>query len=98
MRRELGQLSLADGLVEGGAGRNRQLEKIAVLVALHAASARSPPGLDGKGGSRVPLADRIPRPLAREIRRGMKAAPRIAQRVTTTPYDMMPTGQYPATH
>ena len=32
MRRELGQLSLADGLVEGGAGRNRQLEKIAGLV------------------------------------------------------------------
>jgi transposase, IS5 family len=32
MRRELGQLSLADGLVEGGAGRNRQLEKIAALV------------------------------------------------------------------
>ena len=31
MRRELGQLSLADGLVEG-AGRNRQLEKIAALV------------------------------------------------------------------
>jgi IS5 family transposase len=32
MRRELGQLSLADGVVEGGAGRNRQLEKIAALV------------------------------------------------------------------
>jgi transposase, IS5 family len=32
MRRELGQLSLADGVVEGGAGRNRQLERIAVLV------------------------------------------------------------------
>jgi transposase, IS5 family len=32
MRRELGQLSLADGLVEGGAGRNRQLEMIAALV------------------------------------------------------------------
>ena len=32
MRRELGQLSLADGLVGGGAGRNRQLEKIAALV------------------------------------------------------------------
>jgi IS5 family transposase len=32
MRRELGQLSLADGLVEGGAGRNRPLEKIATLV------------------------------------------------------------------
>jgi transposase, IS5 family len=32
MRRELGQLSLADGLVEGGAGRNRQLEQIAALV------------------------------------------------------------------
>jgi hypothetical protein len=32
MRRELGQLSLVDGLVEGGAGRNRQLEKIAGLV------------------------------------------------------------------
>jgi IS5 family transposase len=31
MRRDLGQLSLADGLVEG-AGRNRQLEKIAALV------------------------------------------------------------------
>jgi IS5 family transposase len=31
MRRELGQLSLADGLVEG-AGRNRQLAKIAALV------------------------------------------------------------------
>lgn len=31
MRRELGQLSLADGLVEG-AGRNRQLERIAALV------------------------------------------------------------------
>jgi IS5 family transposase len=31
MRRELGQLSLADGLVEN-AGRNRQLEKIAALV------------------------------------------------------------------
>ena len=32
MRRELGQLSLADGLVAGGAGRNRHLEKIASLV------------------------------------------------------------------
>ena len=32
MRRELGQLSLADGLVEAGAGRNRQLERIAALV------------------------------------------------------------------
>jgi IS5 family transposase len=32
MRRELGQLSLADGLVEGGAGRNRQLGRIAALV------------------------------------------------------------------
>jgi IS5 family transposase len=32
MRRELGQLCLADGLVAGGAGRNRQLEKIAALV------------------------------------------------------------------
>lgn len=32
MRRELGQLCLADGLVEGGAGRNRQLERIAALV------------------------------------------------------------------
>ena len=32
MRRELGQLSLADGLVDGGAGRNRQLEQIAGLV------------------------------------------------------------------
>jgi IS5 family transposase len=32
VRRELGQLSLADGLVEGGAGRNRQLERIAALV------------------------------------------------------------------
>jgi IS5 family transposase len=32
MRRELGQLSLADGLVGGGAGRNRQLERIAALV------------------------------------------------------------------
>jgi IS5 family transposase len=32
MRRELGQLSLADGLVEGGAGRNRQLERIGSLV------------------------------------------------------------------
>jgi IS5 family transposase len=31
MRRELGQLSLADGLVEG-AGANRQLERIAALV------------------------------------------------------------------
>jgi transposase, IS5 family len=27
-----GQLSLADGLVDGGAGRNRQLERIAALV------------------------------------------------------------------
>jgi IS5 family transposase len=32
MRRELGQLSLADGLVDGGAGQNRQLEKIAALI------------------------------------------------------------------
>jgi transposase, IS5 family len=32
MRRELGQLGLADGLVGGGAGRNRQLAKIAALV------------------------------------------------------------------
>jgi hypothetical protein len=32
MGRELGQLSLADGLVAGGAGRNRQLAKIAALV------------------------------------------------------------------
>jgi IS5 family transposase len=32
MRRQLGQLGLADGLVEGGAGRNRQLERIAALV------------------------------------------------------------------
>jgi IS5 family transposase len=32
MRRELGQLSLADGLVDSGAGRNRQLDRIAALV------------------------------------------------------------------
>jgi len=32
MRRELGQLSLADGVADGAAGRNRQLEKIAALV------------------------------------------------------------------
>ena len=32
MRRQLGQLSLADGLVDGGAGRNRQLERSAALV------------------------------------------------------------------
>ena len=32
IRRELGQLSLADGLVDGGAGRNRQLQRIAALV------------------------------------------------------------------
>jgi hypothetical protein len=32
MRRELGQLSLAGGLVDGGAGRNRQLGRIAALV------------------------------------------------------------------
>jgi len=32
MRRELGQLSLADGLVEGAAARNRQLDTIASLV------------------------------------------------------------------
>jgi hypothetical protein len=32
MRRELGQLSLADGLVEGGVGRNRRPERIAALV------------------------------------------------------------------
>jgi IS5 family transposase len=32
MRRELGQLSLADGLVDGGAGRNRQLERITRLI------------------------------------------------------------------
>ena len=32
MRRQLGQLGLADGLVDGGAGRNRQLERIAALV------------------------------------------------------------------
>jgi hypothetical protein len=32
MRRELGQLGLADGLVDGGAGRNRQLERITALV------------------------------------------------------------------
>ena len=32
IRRELGQLSLADGLVDGGAGRNWQLERIAALV------------------------------------------------------------------
>jgi hypothetical protein len=32
MRRELGQLSLADGLVEGSAARNRQLARIAALV------------------------------------------------------------------
>jgi hypothetical protein len=32
MRRELGQLSLAEGVVDGAAGRNRQLEKIAALV------------------------------------------------------------------
>ena len=32
MRRELGQLSLADGVIAGGAGRNRQLERIAALV------------------------------------------------------------------
>jgi hypothetical protein len=32
MRRELGQLSLADGLVARGARRNRQLERIAALV------------------------------------------------------------------
>ena len=32
MRRELGQLSLADGLVEGRTRRNRHLERIAALV------------------------------------------------------------------
>ena len=32
MRRQLGQLGLADGLVDGGAGRNRQLAKIGALV------------------------------------------------------------------
>jgi hypothetical protein len=32
MRRELGKLGLAEGLVARGAGRNRQLEKIAALV------------------------------------------------------------------
>jgi hypothetical protein len=32
MRREQGQLSLADRLVARGAGRNRQLERIAALV------------------------------------------------------------------
>jgi hypothetical protein len=32
MRRELGQLSLADGVVDGGSGCTRQLEKIAALV------------------------------------------------------------------
>ena len=32
MRRELGQLSRADALVEGSGGRNRQLEGIAALV------------------------------------------------------------------
>ena len=31
MRRELGQLCWADGLVEGGAGRNRQLEERAPI-------------------------------------------------------------------
>jgi hypothetical protein len=31
MRRELGQLCLADGLVDSGAGRDRLLEKIAAL-------------------------------------------------------------------
>jgi transposase, IS5 family len=32
MRRQLEQLGLADGLVDGGAGRNRQLTKSAALV------------------------------------------------------------------
>jgi transposase, IS5 family len=32
MRRELGRLCLADGLVDGGAGQNRQLERIAALI------------------------------------------------------------------
>jgi hypothetical protein len=50
MRRELGQLSLADGLAGGGAGRNRQLEQIAALVdwaASSACSARSTPRRSG---------------------------------------------------
>ena len=32
MRRELGQLSLADRLLETARGRNRQLERITALV------------------------------------------------------------------
>jgi hypothetical protein len=32
LRREPGQLNLADGLVDGGAGRSGQLEQIAALV------------------------------------------------------------------
>jgi hypothetical protein len=32
MRRELEQLRRADGLIDGGAGRNRQLEQIAALL------------------------------------------------------------------
>jgi hypothetical protein len=32
MRRELGRLNVADDLVEGGAGRIRQMEKIAALA------------------------------------------------------------------
>jgi hypothetical protein len=56
MRRELGQLSLADGLVEGGAGRNRQLEKIAALVEEAILEAVPPelPGWMGAGPSPPP--------------------------------------------
>jgi IS5 family transposase len=32
MRRELGQLSLADGVMDSGAGQNRQLERLAALI------------------------------------------------------------------
>jgi hypothetical protein len=51
MRRELGQLSLADGLVEG-AGRNWQLERIGALVDWRRSSGCSATSMPRRSGGR----------------------------------------------
>jgi transposase, IS5 family len=48
MRRELGQLSLADGLVASGAGRNRQRERMAALVAADCRRPRKDEPIEGR--------------------------------------------------
>jgi hypothetical protein len=53
----MGRLSLADGLIEGGAGRNRQLDRTAALV-------------DWAAFER--LVGEVPNPWKNEIRRNAK--------------------------